>query len=295
MTKVLVTGSTGYLGTHVVEALLRKDIEVVGVSRGGKHADSRAISIVRDFADITENELVEWGPFDLVLHLAWTDGFRHDSSAHIDNLPRHVGFVRKAMQAGIPKFVGLGTMHEIGYWEGEIDEATPNRPRSMYGIAKNAFREAARLETQKTGATFQWLRAYYIMGDDERNSSIFSKILGWEGEGKESFPFNSGTNKYDFIDVRALALQIAAASLQNEIVGIIDCCTGEAVALRDQVEAFIEDRGLRIRPDYGAFPDRPYDSPAVWGSATKIGQILEREREQGNSVTKQARDLDLTG
>jgi dTDP-6-deoxy-L-talose 4-dehydrogenase (NAD+) len=294
MTKVLVTGATGYIGTHVVEALLEKNAEVICVSRGGEHPNPNATSVVRDFADISVGELAEWGPLDLVVHLAWADGFIHDSPAHISNLPRHVEFLKRVMEARIPKFVGLGTMHEVGYWEGEINETTPNRPRSMYGIAKNAFREAARLETQKSAAIFQWLRAYYILGDDERNNSLFSKILRWENEGKREFPFNSGVNRYDFIDVRLLGRQIAAASLQSEIVGVIDCCSGKAVALRDQVEAFIEERGLQIRPEYGAFPDRSYDSPAVWGSVSKIAQIMEKESKRVSAGPVGAPNLDLT-
>ena len=33
--------------------------------------------------------------------------------------------------------------------------------------------------------------------------------------------------------------------------------------------------GFKIRPEYGAFPDRPYDSPGVWGDAEKIKKIMK--------------------
>lgn len=273
MTKVLVTGGSGYIGTHAVEALRGRGIDVVAVSRSVRTNDGGSI-VQCSFADIDARWLAERGPFDVVLHLAWTDGFDHNAASHIDNLHLHARFVREVMNAGIAQFAGLGTMHEIGYWEGEIGEATPTRPRSMYGIAKNALRDAARLETEKVGATFQWLRPYYIVGDDERNNSIFTKILRWAAEGKATFPFSSGVNRYDFIDVRELAAQIAAASLQEEVTGIIECCSGEPMALRDKVEAFIAEHNLRIRPEYGAFPDRPYDSPAVWGNTEKINKIV---------------------
>ena len=177
-------------------------------------------------------------------------------------------------------------MHEVGYWEGEINEATPTHPRSMYGIAKNALREAARLEVQKAGCTFQWLRPYYILGDDERNNSIFTKILRWAAEGKTTFPFSSGTNRYDFIDVRELAEQIAAASLQTEVTGSIECCSGLPMLLRDKVEAFIATHGLSIRPEYGAFPERPYDSPAVWGSTEKVNLILQRDKAANTGLVR---------
>ncbi len=46
------------------------------------------------------------------------------------------------------------------------------------------------------------------------------------------------------------------------------------MSLADRVEAYIRENDLDIALEYGAFPDRPYDSPGVWGDATKIRQIL---------------------
>lgn len=95
-----------------------------------------------------------------------------------------------------------------------------------------------------------------------------------EHEGKASFPFVSGKNKYDFINVDELAKQIATASTQSEITGIINCCSGKPVSLADKVNEFIEKNHYSIRPDYGKFPERPYDSPAIWGDNTKINKIM---------------------
>jgi dTDP-6-deoxy-L-talose 4-dehydrogenase (NAD+) len=46
--------------------------------------------------------------------------------------------------------------------------------------------------------------------------------------------------------------------------------------LAERVEQFIEDNGLDIKLEYGAFPDRPYDSPCEYGDSTKINEILKR-------------------
>ena len=81
-------------------------------------------------------------------------------------------------------------------------------------------------------------------------------------------------NKYDFIDVDELARQISAVVSQDQVNGIINCCTGEPLTLAERVERYIKENGLNIKLEYGAFPDRPYDSPGVWGDATKIRQIL---------------------
>ena len=166
-------------------------------------------------------------------------------------------------------------MHEIGYWEGEITESTPANPRSMYGIAKNTLRQATEIMTADANITFQWLRAYYILGDDLRNNSVFCKILKLAQQGQDTFPFNSGKNKYDFITVQDLARQIALTVVQNEVNGVINCCSGQPMVLREQVEKFIAEHGLSIQPQYGVFPERAYDSPAIWGNPDKINRIIE--------------------
>ena len=69
------------------------------------------------------------------------------------------------LDGGLPQIAVMGTMHEVGYWEGAIDEHTPCHPASMYGIAKNALREATLMLAQEHNAAVQWLRAYYIVGE----------------------------------------------------------------------------------------------------------------------------------
>lgn len=82
---------------------------------------------------------------------------------------------------------------------------------------------------------------------------------------------------YDFVDVDELARMIAKASVQDEMDGIINVCTGEPMTLADRVEAYIREHNYNIKLQYGAFPDRPYDSPGVWGDAGKIRKIMEKE------------------
>mgnify|MGYP004427860353 FL=1 len=64
---------------------------------------------------------------------------------------------------------------------------------------------------------------------------------------------------------------------QTEITGIINVCSGKPVTLAERVEQYIKENNLDIQLDYGAYPDRPYDSPIVYGDTTKIRQILGKD------------------
>jgi dTDP-6-deoxy-L-talose 4-dehydrogenase (NAD+) len=191
------------------------------------------------------------------------------------DLSAHYKFLTEIINGGLKQLAVMGTMHEVGYWEGAIDEKTPCNPLSLYGIAKDALRRAIITYTEQKKCVLQWLRCYYILGDDKKNNSIFCKLLNAAEEGKTIFPFTSGKNKYDFIEVGELAKLISATICQKLVTGIINCCTGKPISLAERVEKFIADNRLNIQLDYGAFPDRPYDSPCEYGDPTKINQILD--------------------
>ena len=166
-------------------------------------------------------------------------------------------------------------MHEIGYWEGEVNNDTVTNPISLYGIAKNSLRQSLKVLSDKdTSLLIKWLRVFYIQGDDKNNNSIFSKILQKEEEGALTFPFTTGTNKYDFINIKTLAEMISKSSLQTKITGIINCCSGNPVSLKEKVELFLKENNLKIKLEYGVYPDREYDSPAIWGNNDIISKII---------------------
>ena len=275
--KILVTGANGYLGQGIVRQIIENGHEVVAADFSCQYVDRRATKIETDMFAI-EHPYEELGAPDVLLHLAWRDGFVHNSHAHMEDLPKHFAFIDKMISGGIKKVCVMGSMHEIGFYEGCIKEQTPCHPMSLYGIAKNALRDAVQLQAQQAQIHFQWLRGYYIVGNAKFGSSIFTKILQAEEQGQKEFPFTMGQNQYDFLSYEEFCEQVAAAVCQNEVLGIINIASGRPEKLADRVEAFIRDNGYDITLKYGAFPDRPYDSKAVWGDDTKIRQILERKR-----------------
>ncbi|MGE9963653.1 NAD-dependent epimerase/dehydratase family protein [Fusicatenibacter saccharivorans] len=275
--KVLVTGANGYLGKGVVKALIEDGAEVVATDFKDCYIDTRAQIMIADLFAI-DNPYDFFGKPDILLHMAWRDGFVHGSINHINDLPKHVDFINKMIAGGVKQVAVMGSMHEVGFFEGSINENTPCNPQSLYGISKNALRRVVELECKNKNVVFQWLRGFYIVGNTEDGCSIFSKIVQAAHKGQKEFPFTMGLNQFDFLDYEAFCEQVADTVEQSEIDGIINICCGRPEKLADRVERFIKENNFDIKLNYGAFPDRPYDSKAIWGDDFKIRMIEKMKK-----------------
>ena len=279
--KICVTGANGYIGSHVVDWLLKNTTnDVIAVdflnTKINVNAKFVNIDILGMCDDVNLYEKLERP--DVIIHLAWRDGFNHNSDAHLLHLRSHYTFLKNMIDSGCKNINVMGTMHEIGFYTGEINENTPCNPMSLYGIAKNSLRQALLAYASDKDVFVKWLRAFYIIGDDKHNNSVFSKILEMAQQGQKTFPFVSGTNQYDFISIDELSAYIAQTSIQTSVLGIVNVCSGTPVPLKDKVQEFIKEHKLQIKPEFGAFPSRKYDSPLIYGNTENLRKILGKSK-----------------
>ena len=128
---------------------------------------------------------------------------------------------------------------------------------------------------------FPWMLQALILANFKKE--IFSKIVQASESGQTEFPFTMGLNQFDFLDYHVFCRYVARTVEQEDIDGIINICSGRPEKLSDRVEKFIAENGFQIKLNYGAFPDRPYDSKAIWGDDFKIRKVenAKKGRENG--------------
>lgn len=275
--RFIVTGATGYLGKHVVQAFSDRGDSVIAVTRSSEVPDSWGMNVTVLTNDLWAIEDSIWKdivPGSTLIHLAWRDGFIHDSPAHMGDLSSHFKLLELLISLGLTKFVSTGTMHEIGAFTGEIPEDVTCNPVTQYGIAKNAFRLASADLCHRHQVDFAWLRCFYITGDDLNNNSIFTKILQRAAMGEEVMPLTPGLSKFDFIDVGELAHQIVQVSNQA-LDGVMNLGSGEPKSLREMVESFVAENEIAMELDFGAFPERPGIGEGAWPDTSRLRSALK--------------------
>ena len=84
--------------------------------------DARAEQMEMNLFESDSHLYDKVGSPDVCLHMAWRDGFQHNSFNHMGDLSSHYRFLTRLVDSGLKRLAVMGTMHEVGYWEGMIDE-----------------------------------------------------------------------------------------------------------------------------------------------------------------------------
>ena len=107
--KILVTGAHGYIGKHVVSTLLDNGCSVTACDLHLQGIDTRAKQIERDLFSSLDGIFEKLGSPDVCIHLAWRDGFVHNSKNHILDLSAHYRFLTSLIDGGLRQLAVMGT------------------------------------------------------------------------------------------------------------------------------------------------------------------------------------------
>ena len=283
MKKVLVTGATGFIGNYVVEELLRKNYAVVATSSNQSHAAPKAwFSKVKfiplDLRNIKpgENYFDLFGRPDIMIHLAWENLPNYKESFHrTGNLPRHETFLKGLITRGLKQLTVTGTCLEYGLQEGCLEESMTCYPEISYAQAKHELRKSIEMTASEKKSHFNWLRLFYIYGRGQNAASLLSQLQIAVERGDEYFNMSGGEQVRDFLPVEMAAQYIVAAAVQTQVQGVINCCSGNPVTVKDFVLKYINDNKMNIKMNLGFYPYTDYEPMRFWGSTTKLSLALD--------------------
>ena len=270
MTKILVTGATGFIGRYVVEQLLARSHDVIATSR--KEETSLPCRYIA--ANLNEPDIQWFERFerpDSVIHLAWEGLPNYNELFHIEhNLPMSYHFLKNLVESGVKNINVIGTCFEYGVQEGCLSEHLPPKPNTTYGVAKNTLRISLEELQKHYDFSLKWIRLFYLYGEGQNKNSILELLKSALERGDQIFNMSGGEQLRDYLPVETVAENIVKISLQDEVQGIINNGSGQPISIRRLVEEYLKQSGKTIELNLGYYPYTTYEPHAFWADNTKL-------------------------
>lgn len=263
--RILLTGAAGFVGRQILKALLVRGADVTALTRTRTITNARTIRTEDAFAESRAWWAQTCSGIDVVIHAAWyvEPGLYLTSEKNLDCLVGTVRLAQGASDAGVRRFVGLGTCAEYDLNQGDLSIATPLNPQTPYAAAKAALFHALSQWAESKEVSFLWARLFYLYGENEDPRRLVPYLHECLAAGERA-DLTSGTQVRDFLDVEVAGKRIADAAM-SEREGPMNVCSGEPVTVRAFAERIADRYGRRDLLCFGARPDNRFDPPRVVG------------------------------
>ena len=275
MTTVLLSGGSGFVGSQILKALAKKDVDIVLIARASSlfaKIDSKKIKHII-YTDNIFEESNAWfqsicQDIDIVIHAAWyvEPGKYLDSDLNQQCEEGTIRFSKSALNAGVSKFIALGTCFEYDVSYGMLGIETPLKPESRYAIAKvrtfQTISQYYKLHCQQN--RFAWCRLFYLYGENEDERRLVSQIRKKLSLG-EQVKLSNGYQIRDFLDVSVAANQILDVAFSSAF-GPQNICSGVGITVREMAKLIAADyNNAEDLLLFGALPEREFDPVQVVG------------------------------
>ncbi len=268
---VIVTGGAGFLGRHLVTHLESLGTKKIIVPRSKDYDLREKSAVIRLYKDNPDT--------DIVIHLAATVGGiganrKHPGLFFYDNIMMGTLLLEYARQAGIEKFVGIGTICEypkftpIPFSEDDLWNGYPEETNAPYGIAKKALLVQGQAYRQEFDYNVIHLLPTNLYGPGDNFDlesshvipALIRKMIEAQEQGKSEVTlFGDGSPTREFLYVKDAARGIAMAAAGYNGIDPVNLGSGFEISIKDLAELIAELTGFEGKIAWDT--DKPNGQP----------------------------------
>ena len=271
MSTVLVTGATGFVGSHLLRHLVQHGQVVHALVRPGSDparladlvgAYSPAVADLRDRDAVTR--VVRAVEPDRVFHLAAAAMHAGHSPASdelvITNLGGTVALMESCRDLQIDAFVNVGDAFEYGPGRGALAETAPCRPASLDGITKLAASLYGTALAESSGFPVVNIRPFSIVGRRDDPRRLIPRLIAAARDGS-SVQLSDRRVQRDYVAVADVVdLLVSAAEHAARVRGrVFNCGSGISTTLGDLVATVERVTDRVVDAEWGRFPVADHD------------------------------------
>ena len=261
--RILITGITGYLGSHLATALINRGDEVIGLKRTSSSLN-RIESILpkltlHNLEDIHLNQLLNnIGNVDAVIHTATSYGRKGESVEEIlqANLNFPLNLLNAAIESGVKLFINTDTA---------LDKSL-----NPYALSKGQFAEWGKYYADQKKIQFLNLRLEHFYGPNDDPTKFTAHVINSCLNNVTELNLTLGEQLRDFIYIddviKAYLLLLEKYSTFEESFVEIEIGSGIAVTIKDFVESVKKLTEATTHLNFGAIPYR--DGETMYSKAT---------------------------
>ena len=235
--RVIVTGASGFVGSHVLAGLVER-AEVHAVARHAGIAPAVRWHECDLFDDDRTRVTLERIRATHLIHLPWCTepGLFWNSAANVDWLQHSLNLVRAFIASGGMNVIVAGSCAEYR-WSGEHcrEDATPLSDETLYALSKNALHAICTSLCEQAGVRLAWGRIFYAYGVGEARGRFLSSAARAIARG-EAIELREADRRLDYVHVRDVAAAFAMLS-ESQAEGSYNIGSGEGRTVRSMIKA----------------------------------------------------------
>jgi len=264
--RVLITGSTGFIGRHCLRPLEAAGYEVHAVT-------SREALTLEGQSRWHRADLLKPGALEALvtairpthlLHFAWyaIPGKYPSAPENLEWSNATANLLAAFAKGGGERAVFAGSCFEYDFRYGYCnEELTPSKPGTFYGVCKNATRQIIDGFSRQFGTSSTWARIFHLYGPHEPGGRLVPAVVTALLKG-EVARCTHGQQVRDFLYVEDVA-EAFVALLGSDVRGTVNIGSGAPISLRQLIDQLTNAMDVRGQVEFGALDARADDPPVL--------------------------------